>query len=53
MINREVYYVSRSLAGQRVTCWVNAAQKCFNIWQPGGLIKSIPIKGEASPEHAF
>ena len=45
MINREVYYVSRSLAGQRVTCWVNAAEKCFNIWQPRGLIKSIPIKG--------
>ena len=45
MINREVYYVSRSLAGQRVTCWVNAAEKCFDIWQPGRLIKSIPIKG--------
>jgi len=45
MINREVYYVSRSLAGQRVTCSFNAAQKCFDIWQPGGLIKSIPIKG--------
>ncbi len=45
MINREVYYVSRSLAGQRVTCWVNAAERCFDIWQPGGLIKSLPIKG--------
>jgi hypothetical protein len=45
MINREVYYVSRSLAGHRVTCWVNAAEKCFDIWQPGGLIKSLPIKG--------
>jgi transposase InsO family protein len=44
-INREDYYVSRSLAGQRVTCWVNAAEKCFDIWQPGGLIKSLPIKG--------
>jgi Integrase core domain len=44
-INREDYYVSRSLAGQRVTCWVNAAQKQFDIWQPGGRIKSIPIKG--------
>ena len=44
-INREDYYVSRSLAGQRVTCWVNAAQKQFDIWQPGGGIKSIPIKG--------
>jgi hypothetical protein len=44
-INREDYYVSRSLAGQRVTCWVNAAENCFDIWQPAGHIKSIPIKG--------
>jgi len=44
-INREDYYVSRSLAGQRVTCWVNAAQKQVDIWQPAGCIKSIPIKG--------
>jgi len=44
-INHKDYYVSRSLAGQRVTCWVNAAEKCFDIWQPGGRIKSVPIKG--------
>ena len=44
-INHQDYYVSRSLAGQRVTCWVNAAEKCFDIWQPGGRIKSVPIKG--------
>ncbi len=44
-INHQDYYVSRSLAGQRVTCWVNAAEKHFEIWQPGGLIKSVPIKG--------
>ena len=44
-INREDYYVSRSLAGQRVSCWVNVADKCFDIWQPGGRIKSVPIKG--------
>ncbi len=44
-INHEDYYVSRSLASQRVTCWVNAAEKCFDIWQPGGRIKSVPIKG--------
>jgi hypothetical protein len=24
---------------------VNAAEKRFEIWQPGGLIKSVPIKG--------
>ncbi len=44
-INRQDYYVSRRLAGQRVTCWVNAAEKQFEIWQPAGVIKSIPIKG--------
>jgi hypothetical protein len=44
-INHQDYYVSRGLAGQRVTCWINAAGKCFDIWQPGGHIKSVPIKG--------
>jgi hypothetical protein len=44
-INHQDYYVSRSLAGQRVTCWVNTAEKCFDIWRPGGHIKSVPIKG--------
>jgi transposase InsO family protein len=44
-INRHDYYVSRKLAGQRVTCLVNAAEKCFDIWQSAGRIKSIPIKG--------
>jgi hypothetical protein len=44
-INREDDYVSRGLAGQRVTCWVNAAEKRFDICQPAGRIKSVPIKG--------
>ncbi len=44
-VNRQDYYVSRTLDGQRVTCWVNAAAKQFDIWQPGRLIKSVPIKG--------
>ncbi len=44
-INRQDYYVSRRLAGQRVTCWVNAAEKHFEIWHPGGHIKSMPVKG--------
>jgi transposase InsO family protein len=44
-INRQDYYVGRHLAGQRVTCWVNATAKQFDIWQPGRLVKSIPIKG--------
>jgi hypothetical protein len=44
-INHQDYYVSRSLAGQRVTCWVNAAEKCFDIWKPEGFFKSVPIKG--------
>jgi transposase InsO family protein len=44
-INHHDYYVGRGLVGQRVTCWVNAAEKCFDIWQPEGCIKSVPIKG--------
>ncbi len=44
-INHQDYYVSRSLAGQRVTCWVNAAEKCFDIRKPEEFIKSVPIKG--------
>jgi hypothetical protein len=44
-INCQNYYVGRTLAGRRVTCWVNAAEKHFEIWQPGKLLKSIPIKG--------
>ena len=24
---------------------MNAAEKRFEIWQPGGLIKTVPIKG--------
>jgi hypothetical protein len=44
-INHQDYNVSRALAGQRLTCWVNAAEKRFDLWQPGRLIKSVPIKG--------
>jgi Integrase core domain len=44
-INHEDYYVSRALAGQRVTCFVNAAEQQVDIWQPGVRIKSVPIKG--------
>ena len=44
-IDCQDYYVSRTLAGQRVTCWVNAAEKHFEIWLSGKLIKSLPIKG--------
>ncbi len=44
-INCQDYYISRTLAGRRVTCWVNAAEKHFEIWLSGKLIKSLPIKG--------
>ena len=33
------------MAGQRVSCWVNTAEKCFDIWKPEGVIKSVPIEG--------
>jgi len=39
------YYVSRTLAGQRVTCLVNAAARQFDLWHAGVYIKSVPIKG--------
>ena len=36
--------MSRTLAGRRVTCWVNAAEKHFEIWLSEKLIKLLPIK---------
>jgi hypothetical protein len=44
-INHERYYVSRELAGQQVTCFINAPEKPFEIWQAGSHVKSLPIKG--------
>jgi hypothetical protein len=33
------------LAGHQVTCFINAAEKQFEIWQAGSHVKSLPIKG--------
>ena len=44
-INHEQYYVPRELASQEVICFINAAQKQFELWQPAGRIKSVAIKG--------
>jgi Integrase core domain len=44
-INHEQYYVPRELASQEVICFINAAEKQFEIWQPAGRIKSVAIKG--------
>ena len=44
-INHERYYVPRALAGHQVTCFINAPEKQFDIWQAGSRIKSVPIKG--------
>jgi Integrase core domain len=52
-INRQDYYVSRSLMGQRVTCSFNAAEKCFDIGQPERHIKSVPRKRLARPVDAL
>jgi hypothetical protein len=52
-INREDYYVSRSLAGQRVTCWVNAAARQFAIWQKGGAHQIDPDQRPLWPDHAL
>jgi len=34
-INHEQYYVPRELAGHQVTCFINAPEKQFEIWQAG------------------
>ena len=44
-INRRRLRCEPNLRWHRVTCWVNAAEKRFEIWQPGRLKKSLPIKG--------
>ncbi len=46
-INHERYYVPRDLAGHQVTCFINAPEKQFDIWQAGSRITSVPIKGLA------
>ncbi len=52
-INHERYYVSPALTGQRVTCWVNAAQKQVDIWHGASPIKQLPIKGLHGPPLPF
>jgi hypothetical protein len=44
-INHERYYVPRELTGQQVTCFINAPEKQFDIWQAGSRVKAVPIKG--------
>jgi len=44
-INHEPYSVPHELAGQQVTCFINAPEKQFAIWQAGLHVKSVPIKG--------
>jgi len=44
-INHQKYYISRQVAGQRVTCVVQAARRQFDIWHGASRIKQIPIKG--------
>src|SRR5207247_8271296 len=44
-IDRQEYYVGRALAGQSVTCVVQAASQHFDIWHGDSYITSLPIKG--------
>lgn len=39
------YSISRQVAGQRVTCVVQAASLQFDIWHGTSRIKQFPIKG--------
>ncbi len=44
-IDHREYYVGRQVAGQRVTCVVQAARQQFDIWHGASQIKQLPIKG--------
>jgi hypothetical protein len=44
-INHEKYYLGRELAGQRVTCLVNAREQQFDVWHHVARVKQLPIKG--------
>jgi hypothetical protein len=44
-INHQKYSISRQVAGQRVTCVVQAAGLQFDIWHGASRIKQLPIKG--------
>ena len=44
-INHQKYYINRQVAGQRVTCVVQAAGLQFDIWHGASRIKQLSIKG--------
>jgi transposase InsO family protein len=44
-IDHREYYVGRQMAGQRVSCVVQAARQQFDIWHGTSWIKQLPIKG--------
>jgi len=44
-IDHREYYVGRPMAGQRVTCVVQAARQQFDVWHAASPIKQLPIKG--------
>jgi hypothetical protein len=44
-IDHREYYVGRQVAGQRVTCVVQAPRQQFDVWHGASRIKQLPIKG--------
>jgi hypothetical protein len=44
-IDHRDYYVGRQLAGQRVSCVVQATEQQFEIWAGATRIKHLSIKG--------
>jgi hypothetical protein len=44
-VNHEEYDLNRALAGQRITGFVNAAERQLDIWHHASRIKQVPIKG--------
>ena len=47
------YYVSRRLAGQRVSARLDAADRCLQIFQEHHLLKSVPLKGLVGQQLSF
>jgi len=52
-IDHREYYVGRQVAGQRVTCVVQATGQQFDIWHGASRIKQLPIKGRSGTSLPF
>lgn len=44
-VDLESYSIKQAFAGKQVVLFVNAAQKCFDVWDDQQRIKQVPLKG--------